>query len=500
MRAFVAVALMVAFYALAIAAVVGLVHLGWYTGELALESLRGKLLIIALVAAAGAFVAAAVIAWSVLPRIDRFEPPGPELREADCRELFENIHDLARQVEQEVPRHVYLVGDVNAFVTERGGIMGLGSRRVMGIGLPLLGMLTVSELRAVLAHEMGHFHSGDTKLGPWIYKTRGAIGRTVDNLIRAREATAEDVQTIAFILAAVQKPFLWFGTAFLRITQAISRGQEYVADALSGRLVGSEAAISTLQRVHAGAAAYQSFMGGEVAGALDAGYRPPLLEGFTRFLAHDELKPMLEKVVQAEMDDPERDPYDSHPPLRDRVEALRRLAAPPRERDDRPASVLCGDPARLEAALFDPALKPIAWSQMIELVYRPQWTASARAFGARFGERTVAGAPREPGALRAALVAEHGEDAASATDEQVRRFFGARLGSALTILLLERGFEATASVGEPVRLLGPGGPVEPFAEASRYLAGETTDEAWIERWRGVGIADLAFEAPLARAV
>ena len=37
---------------------------------------------------------------------------------------------------QTMPEEVYVVNAVNAFVAQRGGIMGIGSRRVMGIGLP----------------------------------------------------------------------------------------------------------------------------------------------------------------------------------------------------------------------------------------------------------------------------------------------------------------------------------------------------------------------------
>jgi Zn-dependent protease with chaperone function len=62
---------------------------------------------------------------------------------------------------------------VNAWVMQRGGIMGFGSRRVMGLGLPLMRILTCAQFSAVLAHEFGHYHGGDTKIGPWIYKTRG---------------------------------------------------------------------------------------------------------------------------------------------------------------------------------------------------------------------------------------------------------------------------------------------------------------------------------------
>jgi Zn-dependent protease with chaperone function len=81
-----------------------------------------------------------------------------------------------------MPAEVYLVPDVNAWVMQRGGLMDFGSRRVMGLGLPLMRILTCSQLRAMLAHEFGHYHGGDTKIGPWIYKTRGAIVRTVNSL------------------------------------------------------------------------------------------------------------------------------------------------------------------------------------------------------------------------------------------------------------------------------------------------------------------------------
>jgi heat shock protein HtpX len=60
--------------------------------------------------------------------------------------------------------------------------MGFGSRRVMGIGLPLLSILTVSELRGVLAHEFAHYYSGDTRLGPWVYKTQTTMIRTFENI------------------------------------------------------------------------------------------------------------------------------------------------------------------------------------------------------------------------------------------------------------------------------------------------------------------------------
>jgi Zn-dependent protease with chaperone function len=71
---------------------------------------------------------------------------------------------------------------MNAFVGDRGGIMGFGSRRIMGLGLPLLALLNISEFRAVLAHEFAHYYGGDTRLGPWVYKTRMAIIRVFQSV------------------------------------------------------------------------------------------------------------------------------------------------------------------------------------------------------------------------------------------------------------------------------------------------------------------------------
>jgi Zn-dependent protease with chaperone function len=85
-------------------------------------------------------------------------------------------------------------------------------------------VLTIAEMRAVLAHEFGHYYGGDTRLAPWIYKTREAILRTVGHLSRRG--------------SILQFPFVFYARLFMRVTQAISRAQEYAADALAARTVG----------------------------------------------------------------------------------------------------------------------------------------------------------------------------------------------------------------------------------------------------------------------
>src|SRR5262249_38432230 len=132
-RAVFAVALMVGFYVLAIAVAAALVLLGW--GILALlPSMRiGKVMLLMVLAAGACVIAAGRALWSVWPRCDRFNPPGPEIEPGDHPRLFAEIRAVVAATRQRMPDHVYLVSDVNAFVAQRGGVMGIGSRRVMGI-------------------------------------------------------------------------------------------------------------------------------------------------------------------------------------------------------------------------------------------------------------------------------------------------------------------------------------------------------------------------------
>ena len=98
-----------------------------------------------------------------------------QIKAAIFRKPHEPLTVETIELDEPMPREVYLIGDVNAFVADRGGFMGFGSRRVMGLGLPLLSILSVSQFRAVLAHEFAHYYGGDTSLGPWVYKTQTAI-------------------------------------------------------------------------------------------------------------------------------------------------------------------------------------------------------------------------------------------------------------------------------------------------------------------------------------
>src|SRR5690349_17113260 len=82
-----------------------------------------------------------------------------ELGPAEHPELFAFLYRLADEARAPRPHRVYLSAQVNAAVFFDLSIANLilPSRKNLEVGLGLINVLTLGELKAVLAHEFGHF-------------------------------------------------------------------------------------------------------------------------------------------------------------------------------------------------------------------------------------------------------------------------------------------------------------------------------------------------------
>ncbi len=491
-RSLIALLLLALFLVLVVAAVAGLVVAGSALGVMGLDvGGRGGAYVIAL--ALACFAGAGVIAWSALPRVDRFVPPGPEVTAAEQPELFAMIREVATATGQPVPAHVYLLTDVNAFVAQRGGVVGIGSRRVMGVGLPLARALTVSELRAVIAHEMGHFHGGDTRLGPFIYKTHASIARTIDNLSRVDEA-ATDLGSIALVFRALRAPFVWFAHGYLRVTFAIKRAQEYTADAVAARTEGVDAAVRALEKTHGAALAYDQYVQVEVAPLVERGALPPVGEGFARFLDHAEIRPQIVAAIAEELRAGTSKPFDSHPALRDRVAALEasRGGAPGRAPDTRPAITLFRGADAAEQAIIDARvdrpLRPIAWDEAAA-EWVGVWRVAARDLARDLGGITPGALPSLDLRRLAYKLLPETTARVVIDDGKLAAWAAATFGPVLATLLVEHGYAPHVAIGEPFRLRRGDDEVS-LADVGRVCAGELDAATWAASWEQRGLADV----------
>ena len=197
---------------------------------------------------------AATMLWSLIPRREAFTAPGLLLERSRHPSLFAEIENITAALNEPVPHDVYLIGDANAFVADRGGVMGFGSRRIMGLGLPLLSTMTVSQFRAVLAHEFAHYYGGDTSLGPWVYRTKTSIVRIFENIGSVGQLAR--IAVLAVMYMAVTTLLKWYFVSFLRISNFVSRKQEYRADELACIVAGRQNLIDGLQALHRAAAVW----------------------------------------------------------------------------------------------------------------------------------------------------------------------------------------------------------------------------------------------------
>lgn len=436
--------------------------------------------------AAACVIGGGVILWSLVPRRNEFIAPGPQLTREQNPKLFDRLTKVARAVGEPMPKEVYLTAEVNAAVFQRGGFLGIGGRRVMMVGLPLLQALNVAEFEGVLVHEFGHYYGGDTRLGPWIYRTREAIGRTIQNL-RGR--------------AALQIPFRAYGRQFLKVTQAISRQQEFAADALAARTVGAGSMISGLKRVHRAGLAFDSYWTEEYVPVLRSGFSAPLLAGFDQFMRHERVSGALDDAISSDMERPNPNPYDSHPTLADRIAALKAFSEGSVHQDEEPAISLLGDPSLAEQSVLADILKrnqktvrPIDWNDVGQAVHLPRARETCTKFGTLVGAASIAELPAL--VQRALELGRQMEAQAGRTlpNDGVRRQWGLfMLADLMTTSLAAKGWSVQAPVGAPVSLQSGGEVIEPTTIIGRMASGELTADAWREKARSLRIADFPLD-------
>jgi Zn-dependent protease with chaperone function len=298
------------------------------------------------------------------------KPPEPPdevvVPAADEPELHAEIARLAAAAGTRPPDRIVVVPAVNAYVREFGPMLGLvPGTRTLAIGTPLLDVLDVSELRAVLAHELGHLAGGDTRLGPVAVRTEQVLGGIIGSLGGG-------------IIARV---FLGYWKFQHKVNAAVRRGQEVVADRAAVRVAGRQAAADALRDVEVAARADDVFKYEYLAPLLQRARRPDdLVSGWRSLIADDARTRQL--AESADADRSPIDPWASHPPTHERI---RRIAVLPEEaavaRDPRAASSLFRDPERwirtasdrwLQLAGIPEAREPVPWSAWGEVVARAE--------------------------------------------------------------------------------------------------------------------------------
>ncbi len=157
---------------------------------------------------------------------------GPVLARADAPRLFDAVGEVSRRLGVRPP------GQIRLTYLPCCGVVAWGRSQALVLGLPLLRVLNLAELRAILAHELAHLARGDA--------TRAAqSARFVEGLGHALERTAADGRSRGPLRAWAR--LCWRGTSLL--IGPIAHGQEVRADRSAATIAGGRAASSALVKV-----------------------------------------------------------------------------------------------------------------------------------------------------------------------------------------------------------------------------------------------------------
>jgi heat shock protein HtpX len=158
-----------------------------------------------------------------------------EVEPSQAPELHQIVEELSREAGIPKPK-VYVVPSEspNAFATGRNPEHG-----AVAVTEGIMRLLTATELRGVLAHEIGHIHNRDILIQTVAATLAGAImivadmarwGAILGGGSRDSEEGGGGVGALGMIVMAILAPF-----AAMLIQMAISRSREYLADEAGAR-------------------------------------------------------------------------------------------------------------------------------------------------------------------------------------------------------------------------------------------------------------------------
>lgn len=167
-------------------------------------------------------------------------PQGHRLTRERCPQLFQVIEEVRKGLRAPRAHRVLLTADFNAAIVQHPRLGYLaGSRNYLLLGLPLLQCLSAEELKAVIAHELGHLSGAHGRFGAWIYRVRSSWDRLLSALRNQPQWGAK----------LFHRCFGWYGPMFKAYSFVQARQQEYEADRMSVEVVGAQPTASALLRV-----------------------------------------------------------------------------------------------------------------------------------------------------------------------------------------------------------------------------------------------------------
>lgn len=188
-----------------------------------------------------------------------------KLVEKEHPDLWKFVDKICKETGAPKPKSIFVDPDVNAYVSYTNSWLSLflPVKKELTIGLGLVSCLNLSEFKAVISHEFGHFAQSTMKVGSYIMSANTIIHDMIFNRdswdVFLDNWRASDIR-ISFA-AWIITPVIWsirqvlnLFYKFLNVMySSLSREMEFNADRVAASTSGSDAIISALWRLDDGA-------------------------------------------------------------------------------------------------------------------------------------------------------------------------------------------------------------------------------------------------------
>ena len=193
-----------------------------------------------------------------------------EIKEIEQPDLFSFIRQLSKETGTPFPKKIFVTSDVNASVSYNSSFwsMFFPVRKNLEIGLGLVNSVNISEFKAVVAHEFGHFSQRSMKLGSFTYNVNQVIYNMLYNnsgyttFLNSWGSISSYTAIFANITVKIATAIQWVLRKMYGVINksyfGLSREMEFHADAVSASVSGGNNLISALSRLELASGCYNS--------------------------------------------------------------------------------------------------------------------------------------------------------------------------------------------------------------------------------------------------
>ena len=324
-------------------------------------------------------------------------------------ELFNFVRKLSEETGTQFPKKIFLSPEVNASVFYNTSFwsMLLPTRKNLQIGLGLVNALNVSEFKAVIAHEFGHFSQQSMKLGSYVYNVNRIIydmlyenegyGKTIDAWANMSGIFALFARITIGIVSGIQWILRKVYQVVNKSYMGLSRQMEFHADAISAYVTGSDHLVTALCRLEFADVCYQNLFDCYEDWYAEHVKPANLYEHHTEVMRQFALKhdiPMEGSMMHLDLESMNRfnrsrlnikNQWASHPGLAERAHQLDQLAIPSERVADSVWNIF-HEPDRLQQQMTEHVYKKVSFKEQPVVL---DATSFVKKFQQRINDRTL---------------------------------------------------------------------------------------------------------------